>query len=125
MSRSRRGIAAAGSVVVGALVAVMINLLTGQWNWALAVGLVGTVLLWAGIEVWRATRGGAGPSGSTSVVQRARTVGGQLLGVRQPGTEAGGERSLSIEQTVDEIREGGNVTGYDGTAQPRRDDPRP
>lgn len=65
-SQRRRAIAAAGSVVCAAVVGVLTSKLTGRWAWALAAALAAAVLLWAGLEAWRAVseKDVGGPAGA-------------------------------------------------------------
>jgi threonine/homoserine/homoserine lactone efflux protein len=83
----RRAIAAAGSVVCAAVVGVLASELAGRWTWGLVAALVAAVLLWAGIEAWRAVRekdAGGLAQGGIGVRQRARRVAGRLTGMRGP-----------------------------------------
>lgn len=113
-SQRRRAIAAAGSVVCAAVVGVLTSKLTGRWAWALAAALAAAVLLWAGLEAWRAVseKDVDGPARSgTGIRQRARRVAGLMIGRRGPVT--GQTPGLSVDQKIRTIRRGGVVIGVE------------
>jgi hypothetical protein len=112
-NRKSRGIAAAGSVAAGTVTGALTNILTGQWNWAIASGLIGTIALWAAIEAWRASSDVETASMNLSVVQRAGRVAGQIIGVRRRNPSP--HQPVSVDQTVTKVAEGGSVIGYDST----------
>lgn len=114
-NQRRRAIAAAGSVVCGAVVGVLTSKLTGRWAWALAAALVAAVLLWASIEAWRAaTEKDAGGSAGwdNGIRQRARRVAGLMIGRRGPVT--GQAPGISVDQKIGSIKRGGVVIGVEG-----------
>jgi hypothetical protein len=101
-------------VVCAAVVGVLTSKLTGRWAWALAAALVAAVLLWAGIEAWRAvTEKDAGGSAGrgTGIRQRARRVAGLMIGTRGPVT--GQAPGISVDQKIGTIRKGGVVIGVE------------
>jgi len=117
----RRAIAAAGSVVCAAVVGLLTSKLTGQWGWALAAALVAAVMLWAGIEAWRAvTEKGVSGSAreSSGIRQRASRVGGLMIGRRGPVT--GQSPDIAVDQQIRILEKGGTVIGVD-TERPAPD----
>ena len=111
--RIGHGLAAAGSVVLGAAVAVGINIGTGHPAVAIVVGVVVLVALWAGLEAWRAVHAESSTSSDRprkSVKQRARNVAGRLTGARGSGQET----DVKVEQRMDDVLAGGEVIGYEG-----------
>ena len=121
-NQRRRAIAAAGSVLCAAVVGVLTSKLTGRWAWALAAALAAAVLLWAGIEAWRAVaekEGGEPGRGGTGIRQRARRVAGLMIGRRGPVTSQA--PGVSVDQKVGIIEKGGTVVGVDADRPaPRR-----
>jgi len=113
-SRRNRAIAAAGSVAAGTATGFLTNILTGLWNWALATGLIGMVVLWAGIEAWRANSDTDTVFPGISVVQRAGRVTGKIIGVRRPSEKL--RQPVLVDQTFTEVAEGGSAIGYDSAS---------
>jgi hypothetical protein len=111
----RRGLRAAQSVVLGALVAVGINVLTGTWNWALAVAVGVVILAWATLE-WRRAVADNEPmsehdddsSVGIRVSQNVDRVAGKLTGVGG----ASDVTEINVRQDVGEVDRGGEVIGY-------------
>ncbi|MCK2239220.1 MULTISPECIES: hypothetical protein [unclassified Crossiella] len=108
--RLGRGPAAALSIVIAAAVSAGINIATSSPGWTIIVGVSVLVLLWAGLEWWRAA--GATESGQPSQVrigQRAtRVQGGEIVGAEGLPPGAG----LEVTQEVTEVGENGSVIGY-------------
>jgi hypothetical protein len=101
---------AGASVVCGATAGVLTNLVTGRWSWTLGVGLAVVVACWAALEVRRAIGGSEEPTAAVSVVQRAHTVAGRMIGVQnvQPS------RRVQVGQRVANVEEQAEVVGFDG-----------
>jgi hypothetical protein len=102
---------------------VGINLATSSPGWAISVGVALVVLVWAGLEWWRAVDVSKdepepepdrrpvrdGEPGPVRIDQRAQQVrGGEVVGAH--GRPEGAE--LEVVQNVTEVGEGGSVIGY-------------
>ncbi|MGW0515842.1 hypothetical protein [Crossiella sp. NPDC003009] len=109
--RLGRGPAAATSIVIGAAASAGINIATNSPGWAIITGVALVVLVWAGLEWWRAS--GKETEARVRVDQRAERVSGEVVGAS--GLPAGA--GLTVSQEITEVGEGGSVTGYH---EPRR-----
>ena len=110
-----RGLAAATSVVLSAVVAVGVNIATGHPSFAVIAGLVILVAVWAAFESWQALhpdRRAGSDRHQASVVQRVRVVAGlgRLVGVTRPAADA----NVTVNQHVGEVTDSGEVIGYNG-----------
>jgi len=113
----RHGIPAGLSVLLGVVVAVIVNAFTDGWRWQLGLGLAGAVVAATAWEIWRATRHsgstiraeGTGPATARSQGSRANS------GVRgAPATDTVARRTGAANATG-----GGTAnSGVDITAEP-------
>jgi hypothetical protein len=113
--RTVRGLIAASSVVCGAAVGILTNLLTGRWSVTLACGLIIAVICWASVEIARARRHSES-SPTVHVIQRIRRVFGQVIGARH----ADGGPGVQVRQEVKTVERGAEVVGYDGSSDATR-----
>src|SRR5215469_945721 len=108
-----RGLMAAIAVILGAGVAVLVNVLTNGWPWAAGAGLAVLVLCQGGLEWLRNSRDhvpGPGPGRRTSVVQRVvHMTGGSATGVKSPSS--GGR--VRVRQWFGKVRNT-DIVGVDG-----------
>jgi hypothetical protein len=115
--RWRRGVPAAGSVVLGALAGAGINVLTSAWSWAVAAAVAVTVGAWAALEWHRACgddrEDRVAKADDGGVRQKIRRVTGHVTGARSSHGAVG----ISVLQEIDEVVDGGEVIGY--TDEPR------
>ncbi|MCF2534006.1 NB-ARC domain-containing protein [Yinghuangia soli] len=56
------GAAAGASTVFAFAAGLLANLATAQWTWTIGAALLVLVVMWAGLEVWKANGGPAGPT---------------------------------------------------------------
>ena len=101
---------AAISVLLGIVVAILVNLVTGHVTVPLVCGLVIAGLSWAGLEAARA----GSPARRTllKITQKTGSVSGELTGAK--GVPSGTD--MEINQTAEDIQPGGKVTGFKGGA---------
>jgi hypothetical protein len=95
MARISPGLTAALSVVLGAAIGLITNVVTGRWNWALAAGLVALVLVAATLAWWDRTHSATPPasSGRSKVDQTA--AGGTIK-----SSEIQARRGADVSETA-------------------------
>ncbi|GAA2615442.1 hypothetical protein [Paractinoplanes durhamensis] len=105
------GSAAAASVVLGAVVGLLTNVITDDRNVWIAAALGAAVVLMAAIEVRRAMR----PAEDTgreqiSIVQRVRRLSGKVIGVRRTGMK---DADVRVRQRLGQVEKDAEVVGYE------------
>ncbi len=97
---------AVASVLLGLGAAVLTNLITDRWSWAIAVALGVNAIVWATVEAWRSTPDQS-PAADLSVTQKVKRVSGRVIGIRR--TEGSG----IVQQTVGEVADEAEVVGFE------------
>ncbi|EIV92628.1 hypothetical protein [Frankia sp. QA3] len=92
----RQSVIAGVSTLVGVLVGVIAGFVSGGFHWAAFVCLVGTAVIWALLEAWRAG-GGARDRRSRRVSTSVRGTGG---GAVQGSPITVGSRAQDVTATV-------------------------
>lgn len=107
-----RGISAAVSVVLGAVVGLLMNFFSGRPSWGTGAGAIVLVAAWAGLEWWRAKRSADEVQRAIGVRQRVRLLGRdvRLIGVRKPPRGS----DISVDQRVGKAETNSSIVGYEG-----------
>lgn len=106
-----RGVTAAASVICGAAVGILSILVTGDWSLTWIVAFAVAVVCWITLEVRRAIAEPDSSGERVSVIQRAGTVWGRMIGMRGAMPSTG----VDISQEVNMVGEKAEIVGLDGS----------
>ena len=109
-----QGFLAACSVVMGAAVGFLTNVVSGHPSWGAGTGTAMLVAVWAALEWRRAESRRSSGRPRLAVQQRVRRLGrgAHLVGVRRPPVSD----DVEVDQRVGKTATDTEIIGYDGDA---------